>query len=631
MIPPRLDAAYKLRDGRIISTGAIHEIPDGIEYEDIAEVGHSDNQGNFYTRAQAKALRNPPRAIDAPSPDNYDVSGPDTTNDGLMFKAVHRPSGQSVGYMTVPAKPDKGGMHSIVDSYLDSEHNHDFIKTKLLNHANDYLKNSGHKGLLIAEDIKKSILDPSAGYKITHEHHPDINMTTVRAHAPNGQVVGEAGFTHLPSGHLERETVKVHPDHQRKGIATALYNHAKEVTGKQIIPSSDQTSAGKLFSQSMIAKSEEIPDYVTNSVEMMMGEHYLSSPEFKAAKFMAGNVEVEDSELDQAKMDWEGNVLNMALAAYGLEINDKNKKILFDIVKISDLEKHFESAAIPRIVKPYSLTDTKISDIVQEAFSQNDVHAIKLNGKHSKGTAILEGEGKYWLIKPGSGKLSSARGLNEEQASQSRREVAFNKVAELLDLGQFFPEAGLITLDGTEVAVLEFFTGLTPFEKVKNDFAVVNMLHKYAQSGLLFKWAIVDYILGQTDRHSGNILIDEDHNIKFIDAGSSFSGPSFNPASDVKSWVPIYLRVYGPYKFNQLSPKQKFDSIPAASREGDLDLARWVSSISEREITEILNNYEINPQPVLNRLKMLKDYNGPKSEFLRKFYSNLIPAGVLND
>jgi predicted GNAT family acetyltransferase/ribosomal protein S14 len=93
--------------------------------------------------------------------------------------------------------------------------------------------------------LTKRILDPSLGYKITHEHHPDINLTTVRAHAPDGSVAGEAAFTHTPENTLVPETVQVHPAHQRKGLASALYAHAQQQTGKKVVPSTSQTPAGQ--------------------------------------------------------------------------------------------------------------------------------------------------------------------------------------------------------------------------------------------------------------------------------------------------------------------------------------------------------------------------------------------------
>lgn len=115
------------------------------------------------------------------------------------------------------------------------------------------------KAKIAVADLSKKLLDPSAGYTFTHEHH-DLGdgeaLTHVKAHAPGGAVVGEALFNHHPSGSLIAEGVKVHPDHQRKGIASAIYSHAQKLTGKTIAPSHDQTAAGKALWQGNVGQQQ---------------------------------------------------------------------------------------------------------------------------------------------------------------------------------------------------------------------------------------------------------------------------------------------------------------------------------------------------------------------------------------
>lgn len=86
--------------------------------------------------------------------------------------------------------------------------------------------------------LDKAVLDPSAGYKISHETftHPNgIQTLHVKAHAPNGQQVGFANFVH--SGNSIKSTgIGVDEDHQRRGLATAMGSHALNITGKPIDP-----------------------------------------------------------------------------------------------------------------------------------------------------------------------------------------------------------------------------------------------------------------------------------------------------------------------------------------------------------------------------------------------------------
>jgi GNAT superfamily N-acetyltransferase len=103
-------------------------------------------------------------------------------------------------------------------------------------------------------NLGKAVLDPSSGYKINHEHHNiggDL-YTRVTAHAPTGEVVGDTLLAHK-GGNLVAEGVQVHPEHRRKGIASAMYNHAQSVTGKTMMPSHDQTPMGRALWQGNVA------------------------------------------------------------------------------------------------------------------------------------------------------------------------------------------------------------------------------------------------------------------------------------------------------------------------------------------------------------------------------------------
>jgi predicted GNAT family acetyltransferase len=94
--------------------------------------------------------------------------------------------------------------------------------------------------------LNKATLDPNAGYKISHEHHDLGNgnmMTKVNVHSPTGEHVGAATFNHTGNT-LTPGTVVVDEDHQRKGIASAMYSHAQKHTGKSIVPSANQTPEG---------------------------------------------------------------------------------------------------------------------------------------------------------------------------------------------------------------------------------------------------------------------------------------------------------------------------------------------------------------------------------------------------
>lgn len=97
---------------------------------------------------------------------------------------------------------------------------------------------------LAQRNLSKGALNPSLGYSLHEEKLPD----GIRIHAKdsNGNHVGTAWFIHH-EGALKPVTVGVDDDHQRRGLATAMYDHAKKITGKNILPGDLQTPEGQAF------------------------------------------------------------------------------------------------------------------------------------------------------------------------------------------------------------------------------------------------------------------------------------------------------------------------------------------------------------------------------------------------
>lgn len=355
-------------------------------------------------------------------------------------------------------------------------------------------------------------------------------------------------------------------------------------------------------------------------------------PEFKAAKFMADGYQPSQEEIEDALKEHDGDYETAALEAHHLEINDENmrtlRKITYIYIHQDELSKNEQDVSIiPRIVKPYNDEAIKISDLVRKAFETGDVHEIKLHGKHSKGTAIIKDcdTGDLWLLKPGSGTESPALGINEEKAEQSTRECAFNDCARVMGLGQYVPKSALILLDGVKTSALQFFPiEYQPVEKLKKRHLLElrEIFQRATVNGLIYKWAVMDFILGQVDRHAGNVLINSGWDVKFIDAGSTFAGPSFSPSTDSKNtFVPYYLRVFSDRKFTVLTPKEKYDLMPTINQQSEDGLKHWIDSLPEGQLVATMNEYGINPEPEINRLRQLRAYPGLKTEFLKKFFS----------
>ncbi len=132
-------------------------------------------------------------------------------------------------------------------------------------------------------------------------------------------------------------------------------------------------------------------------------EHDL--PEFKAAKFLANQYTPTEEEIRNAWIAHEGDPECAALAAHRLTVNSDNIRALRDLMAVQDLHKtEMEVAAIPRLVKPFNEDGSGTALSIRDAFKDGNVRPIKLNGKHSKGTAIAYDDDTRttWLLKPGS-------------------------------------------------------------------------------------------------------------------------------------------------------------------------------------------------------------------------------------
>jgi len=253
------------------------------------------------------------------------------------------------------------------------------------------------------------------------------------------------------------------------------------------------------------------------------------------------------------------------------------------------------------------------ADAIKRAFEADQVEEVQLGGKHSKGTMVAEDpHGEHFLLKPGSGKPSPAQGVREEPASQARRECAFWHVARNWGLGQFFPRADLVSVNDKEVAAMHRLPwDWQNLDKLasKDPQAPVRALESYLKNGDIHKWAVIDAVLGQTDRHGANIMVspdEDDYKIALIDQGSALAGPSFSPGTDPKSFIPYYLRVWRAKDWKDMPLEQKLKAMPEVHGDRETHLAQWVLGLREEDLESILVRYGVTPQASLARLAQFK-------------------------
>ncbi|MGH7702831.1 MAG: hypothetical protein ACREMO_07030, partial [Gemmatimonadales bacterium] len=244
--------------------------------------------------------------------------------------------------------------------------------------------------------------------------------------------------------------------------------------------------------------------------------------------------------------------------------------------------------------------------------------------------------GNLLLVRPGSGKQSPAVGADEIPASQSRREAAFSALARAWGLGDRVPRADLVSVDGHETAVIDMLgTDWSGLARAATTDAGLprQVLRRFLDAGELHAWAVLDGVAGQPDRHGNNILVSppgsDGREVALIDHGSTFAGPSFDPGRDRNSFIPYYLRIWGPDRgWSRLTPEQRCGALPKLSREADDRLRTWIEGLTDETLAGVLHGYGIDPAPSLQRLRSLRDYAATASntsEIANRLWCGLLP------
>lgn len=319
----------------------------------------------------------------------------------------------------------------------------------------------------------------------------------------------------------------------------------------------------------------------------------------------------------------------VALQTYNLPITDDSRSGLQAIIQMEALDKSIIGIESYKIA-PANIEGTTIADAVQRAADAGYINAVQLNGKHSKGTMIAKDPQtkKVYLLKPGSGKNSPAKGVNEIAATQSEREAAFWHVANKWGIGDVFPRADLILVNGHQTAAMELLgvSYRNMGTKKKEDRNLpARILEPYRQNATLFKWSLIDYVLGNPDRHSQNMMVDPDNRqVRLIDHGSALAGGSFDPAEDDNSFIPFYLRAWTDRKFKDMKPHERTRAMPGLNTRAEQVFDQWVDSINEDSMASILHDYNVDPGPALERLAIVRAMPGPKWVVLNKLWAGAV-------
>lgn len=311
------------------------------------------------------------------------------------------------------------------------------------------------------------------------------------------------------------------------------------------------------------------------------GQH----PAFMVAARMAGHP--ADAELRQkAEEELGDDVVGVALAAHGLDPHDESLRMSIEaaIQELRLTKSEFNVSVLPRTVMPGQDGAEHMAMVIRRAFASNLVYEVRLGGKHSAGTAVAfdREADRFWLLKPGSGRVSPALGVSDVPYSQSRREAAFAQAARSYEsMRDFYPECWLLVVDGIETACMEVMgPGYRPAQKYGD---AAELIKPYQDTLDIYRWAWWDWVLGNPDDHGGNVLVTEDARVALIDHGSSLAGNSFNPPADPeKSFIPYYLRVNNPIDWTTASPAERYRCFPMPTPEERDTLKAWFKGLGAR-------------------------------------------------
>ncbi len=287
------------------------------------------------------------------------------------------------------------------------------------------------------------------------------------------------------------------------------------------------------------------------------------------------------------------------------------------VVELADIQKAEPDAPEPQPTAQNVVTAhpeaQDVADGVARAYKDGMVFPVALGGKHSKGSMIAhDPQTKSTVIlKSGSGGAGGAAGSKQDPSNPNAREAAFYYVAKDWGIDQWFPRAELLLVDGRPYAALKLlpldYTTLDYTER-KEPGISRRILQPHLYDGDLHKWATLDYVCGNPDRHGQNVMVDPKHDLRLIDHGSAFAGPAFDPAHDKNSFVPYYLRAWAlKDQFVQMPAPDKLRALPRVPESCARKLAQWVLSISPERLQAICVRYGIDPTVTLERLRRVQD------------------------
>jgi hypothetical protein len=264
-------------------------------------------------------------------------------------------------------------------------------------------------------------------------------------------------------------------------------------------------------------------------------------------------------------------------------------------------------AALPEVADSYIDHFTQLA----HDMSLRKSHPIRVGAQHAQPSSDDEqkklAEGLYFdtnqKYEPGHSEHSgshnsfyrlkndSGQSVFAKPSKQSRNAEAYYKVAsDYFGLGKHVPVTATVSHEklhgGQPIQIMEFSSGQTPME---NEEKYNDARNEARASGLHQKLHIMDHVLGHSDRHGGNVIVDDNNTIKHIDNDSAFS---------YTAMMPDELNADG------MSPD---DDAPGADPIHP-DVAAWLHTLDVKHLAHHLFKQNIGPEKIKQALAALKMY-----------------------
>lgn len=332
-----------------------------------------------------------------------------------------------------------------------------------------------------------------------------------------------------------------------------------------------------------------------------------------AARFIAGGEIMTLKAYRRALWLGDADPVRMALCLYDIADNEENRAALMAVLDLAPVQKHeMLPQSVPgAVVKaPFGVPPEEAQEI-QAALDEGRVEAVQLRGQHSHGAFVAKVPHTQtaYLLKPGDVHLSPAAGVKDEKASESQREAAFYAIAKAWGLGADYPKTSIVEIDGKNYAKIELlgwdFKDMDDRRSEDGSFPQ-RCLEPYRASGQIYKWAVLDFVLGNPDSHAGNIMASNKGVVKLIDHGSAFAGNHFAPGHDQYSFTPFYLRYTAPAPFHDLDHDEQMKYLPQVSDLVQNHIWDWIQGLREAPLVAHAAAFGIEPEPECERLRVIK-------------------------